>query len=156
MLIVDSQNNVNLIYCQTSSSVSSRGCMQGIWNNWWTHCLTRESQYQIYANHPTWISLSAAGAAVAFIVMCFLLFLIKNNCGCSIRVYGLYLNEIEKYLRACYNIKFMFIRTSHNARITSQSVFRRGCRDTFIAFNVGCAFPAFVFIGWSYFWLVEV
>jgi hypothetical protein len=28
--------------------------------------------------------------------MCFLLFLIKNNYGCSIRVYGLYLNEIEK------------------------------------------------------------
>ena len=44
--------------------------------------------------------------------MCFLLFLIKNNCGCSIRVYGLYLNEIEKHLRACYNIKFMFIRTT--------------------------------------------
>jgi hypothetical protein len=32
MLIVDSQNNVNnLIYCQTSLSVSSRGCMQGIY-----------------------------------------------------------------------------------------------------------------------------
>jgi hypothetical protein len=54
------------------------------------------------------------------VLYCFLLFLIKNNCGCSIRVYGLYLNEIEKinvfpvpkYLRACYNIKFMSIRTT--------------------------------------------
>ena len=65
------------------------------------------------------------GAAVAFIVMCFLLFLITNNCGCSILVYGLYLNEIEKinvfpilnsvlpkYLRAYYSIKFMSIRTT--------------------------------------------
>jgi hypothetical protein len=33
-------------------SVLSRGCMQGIWGNWWTHCLTRGSQYQIYANPP--------------------------------------------------------------------------------------------------------
>jgi hypothetical protein len=59
--------------------------------------------------------------------MCFLLFFIRNNCRCSIRVYGLYLNEIEKinvfpvascgyispkYLRACYNIKFISIRTT--------------------------------------------
>ena len=46
----------------------------------------------------------------------------------------------------------------HSARITSQSLFRRGCRDsdTFIAFNIGCAFPKFFLIGWSYFWLVEV
>ena len=70
--------------------------------------ITRESQYQIYANHPTLISLSAAGAAVAFIVMCFLLFLIKDNCGCLIRIYGLYLNEIEKInvfpVAACPNI----------------------------------------------------
>ena len=33
---------------------------------------------------------------ITFIVMRFLLFLIRNNCGCSVRVYGLYLNEIEK------------------------------------------------------------
>jgi hypothetical protein len=124
MLIVDSQNNVNLIYCQTSLSVSSRGCIQVIWGNWWTHCLTRESQYQMYANHPTRISLSAAGAAVALIVMCFLLFLINNSCGYLVRVYGLYLNEIEKInvfpVASCpniwehdnwYNIKLMSIRT---------------------------------------------
>ena len=53
-------------------------------------------------------TVAAVGAAVAFIVMCFLLFLIKNNCGCSILVYGLYLNEIEKInvfpVASCPNI----------------------------------------------------
>ena len=147
-------------------SVSSRACMQGIWDNWWTHCLTRESQYQIYSNHPTRISLSAAGATVAFIVvMCFLLFLIKNNYGCSIRVYGLYLNELGKInvfpVASCPNIwEHVIISDLCLIRTTLALLHSRylGCRDsdTFISFNVGCTFPTFFLIGWSYFWLVEV
>ena len=59
-------------------------------------------------NERVSISNLCPGATVAFIVMCFLLFLIKNNYGCSIRVYGLYLNELEKInvfpVASCPNI----------------------------------------------------
>ena len=117
---------------------------------WWTHCLTRESQYHwIYANSPNanftvgiirprvLRHLFCFHFKIAFIVMCFLLFLIRNNCGCSIRVCELYLNKIEKInvfpAASCPNIW--------------EHVIISNCRDTFIAFSIWCAFPALFLIG---------
>ena len=74
---------------------------------------------------------------IAFIVMCFLLFLKRNNCGCSIRVCELYLNKILKInvfpAASCPNIW--------------EHVIISNCRDTFIAFSIWCAFPALFLIG---------
>ena len=125
-----------------------------------THCLTRESQYHwlIYANSPdanftvgiirprVLGHLFCFHFKIAFIVMCFLLFLIRNNCGCSIRVCELYLNKIEKInvfpAASCPNIW--------------EHVIISNCRDTFIAFSMWCTFPALSLIGWSYFAKTEI
>jgi hypothetical protein len=95
MLIVDSQNNVSLIYCQTSLSRLYARHMGQLMN-----ALPNErvsiSNLRQPSNANFTVGHGCGCCFHSFIVMCFLLFLIKNNCGCSIRVYGFILTKLRK------------------------------------------------------------